>query len=47
MKIPQILTLIRRYAFCTEFLSDFVTADSYSLPYYVPIDVLWSYRIAV
>ena len=38
---------VRRYAFCTEFLSDFVTADSYSLPYYVPIDVLWSYRIAV
>ena len=32
------------YAFRTEFLSNSVTADSYSLSDYVPVDVLRSYR---
>ena len=35
------------YAFRTEFLSNSVTADSYSLSDYVPVDVLRSYRIAL
>ena len=33
--------------FRTEFLSNSVTADSYSLSDYVPVDVLRSYRIAL